>query len=280
MSKWHPTAQDLFVIPDIHGNLDLLQKICNRILPLRKSEGRKDKLIFLGDYLDRNVDSHLVLDFLIELEKKYGDQVVFLMGNHELMLLQALNVQPGRNITPQAQTAIHKMWMANGGYDTVAGYLSRVGIDEGWGSLPRNRLLDIIPKEHIEFIQRLRKCYEWEDYIFVHGGLDPNDSVSSQDLEVLAWDRSLLNQVMTAIQTDIELPWEKTIICGHSVRSDRQPIIKDKYMMLDCGSPKQLLVVELGSMESFMAYPNKDRMVKFELKETEKIPGLFRRVQS
>ena len=80
MSKWRPSEQNcIYVIPDVHGAIDPLNKICDRILPLRKSDGGKDKLIFLGDYIDRHVDSHKVIDFCIELEKKYPHQVIFLM---------------------------------------------------------------------------------------------------------------------------------------------------------------------------------------------------------
>ena len=38
-------------------------------------------------------------------------------------------------------------------------------------------------------------------------------------------------------------------------------------MMLDCSSPKKLLVKKLYSMEAFMAYANKKRMVKYDFKE-------------
>lgn len=280
MSRWHPSKEDLFVIPDVHGNIDLLKKICKRILPLRKSDGIKDKLIFLGDYIDRHVDSHKVIDYCIELEKEYGSQVIFLMGNHELMLLQALNIQPGRNLTLQSMAATYKMWMENGGYDTIAGYLERAGVKEGWTSLPRSRVSNYIPKEHIDFFTKsLVKYYEIDNYVFVHGGLNPLNSPSGQELEILVWDRSLLKFVQNAIQNNMPLVWEKTVICGHSVLSNKQPVIKFNYMMLDCGSPKQLLVAELNSMQAFMAYPDKDRLVKFELKETVKNPGLIRRAQ-
>jgi serine/threonine protein phosphatase 1 len=284
MSKWRPSKKNcLYVIGDIHGGLDPLKKICDRILPLRKSDGGKDLLIFLGDYIDRHIDSHKVIDFLIELEKKYGSQVVFLKGNHELMLLQALNIQPGKNMTLQQMSSAYKMWMANGGRETIYGYKYRKGIlDDSWDDYPRNKVLDLIPKDHIDFFTKsLVSTYELEDYIFVHGGLNPQEPVSSQDLEVLVWDRSLLKFVQNAIQRSSTpiLPWDKTIICGHSVQSDKKPVITDKFMMLDCGGPLQLLVVELRSKTGFMAKSFQDRMVKLELKSTKKVPGMFRRVQ-
>ena len=91
MSKWRPSKNScLYVIPDIHGAYSLLEKILKRILPLRKSGGVQDKIVFLGDFIDRHVDSHLVLDRLIELKKKYGDNVICLWVNHELKFLEGM----------------------------------------------------------------------------------------------------------------------------------------------------------------------------------------------
>lgn len=274
MSKWRPIKKDcLYVVPDIHGAIDPLKKICDRILPLRKSDGGKDRLIFLGDYIDRHVDSHKVIDYLIQLGKEYPYQVVFLMGNHELMLLQTLDIQPNKKMTLQDSAHAYKMWMANGGRETIYGYKERKGLSmDGWqDDLPRSKVIDLFPKEHLEFFTKtLVKGYELEDYIFVHGGCNPQEPLSNQELEVLVWDRSLLKFVENAISSGKNgvLPWEKTVVCGHSVKADKMPVIKSNYMMIDCGSPKQLLVVELNSKQAFMAYPDKDRLVKFPLKET------------
>lgn len=271
MSKWRPVKQNcLYVIPDIHGALDPLQKICDRILPLRKSDGGKDRLVFLGDYIDRHVDSHKVIDFCIDLEKKFGSQVVFILGNHELMLMQALNIQPGKNMTLQGMSHMYKMWMENGGRETIHGYKKRKGLAvEGWEDLPRSKVIDLFPQEHLDFFTKtLVKSYEWEDYIFVHGGCNPQKPICNQEMEVLAWDRSLLKFVQDAIQQGRSLPWDKTVVCGHCVQKNMLPVITDKYMMIDCGSPKQLLVVELHSNSAFFAHPDKDRLVKFPLKDT------------
>lgn len=284
MSKWRPVKKNcLYVIPDIHGSIDLLKKICDRILPLRKSDGGKDHLVFLGDYIDRHVDSHKVIDFCIELKKKYPSQVTFLMGNHELILLQALNLQPGKNMSLQTMSHMYKMWLDNGARETIFGYQQRKGLNsqDGWSDPPRSKIINLFPKEHLEFLQSLEKCYEFEDYIFVHGGCNPQELLTNQELEVLAWDRSLVKFVQNAIQAGHSvMPWDKTVVCGHCVQADKLPVIADKYMMIDCGSPKQLLVAELHSNTAFMAYPDKDRLVSFPLKATKKVVGVFRRVQT
>ena len=57
MSKWRPSKECIYVIPDVHGMYNELELILSRILPLRKTDGVKDKIVFLGDYVDRRVDS-------------------------------------------------------------------------------------------------------------------------------------------------------------------------------------------------------------------------------
>ena len=259
MSKWRPTKSgNIYVIPDIHGEVNMLNSIFNRILPLRK----KDKIILLGDYIDRHINSPEVLDALIVLKDKYQDQIILLLGNHEQMLLDGLN----------GDQHAFDMWIMNGGYYTALAYSNKAGLKTPPKS--SKRIKGLIPKEHIEFMQGLMPYYETDDYIFVHGGCDPFIPLSDHPKEVLIWDRSLLKYVLA----DNDLTWRKCVITGHNATGRGEPVIKDKFMMLDCGSPKKLLVVELNSMEAWMATPNK-RLTKFELKETNttKKP-VFRRI--
>jgi len=71
-------------IGDIHGCLRALERLIERISP-----GEYDKLIFLGDYIDRGPDAKGVVDFLLQLSRR--TQCVFLRGNHEQMLLDVID---------------------------------------------------------------------------------------------------------------------------------------------------------------------------------------------
>ena len=113
MSKWRPTGLNcLYVIGDIHGQLEQLKLICKRIFPLRKSDGGKDVLVLLGDYIDRLPESHLVVDFLIAAKKKYKDQLILLRGNHEQLLIDAMNSLRDSNK--------YMRWMNNGGVKGIS----------------------------------------------------------------------------------------------------------------------------------------------------------------
>lgn len=266
MSKWRPRKEGcLYVIPDIHGANSLLELILKRILPLRK----KDKIVFLGDYIDRGKDSHLVIDKLINLKKEYKEQVICLMGNHELMILEGLNFIDSAHTKSQLD-----MWLSQGGKETLYGYAERKSLTrDPLFSLNEilsssNRMKRLIPQNHIDFFMSLEPYFEQDNFVFVHGGCHPTESPKNYDVSILCWDRSLLKLVETLIKSDLPLEWKKTIITGHNTR--QIPVIKDNFMMLDIGSPKKLLAVEVYTREAYLAQPNKNRLVKFELKETKK----------
>ena len=76
-----------FAIGDLHGCLDVAEKAVGRI---RTLEPEGCKIIFLGDYIDRGPDSLGCLEFVRTLkEQDNGYEVVTLMGNHELMYVDA-----------------------------------------------------------------------------------------------------------------------------------------------------------------------------------------------
>ncbi|MEJ6560028.1 MAG: metallophosphoesterase, partial [Akkermansiaceae bacterium] len=63
-------------IGDIHGCLDALKNIWKAIDPQPD-----DRIIFMGDYVDRGPDCKGVIDFLIGLKDQFD--ITFLSGNHE-----------------------------------------------------------------------------------------------------------------------------------------------------------------------------------------------------
>jgi predicted phosphodiesterase len=75
----------IWVIGDIHGSKDLLDAVLDKIREREKSKKEKvEKIIFLGDYIDRGPDSKGVMDTIINL--KYDK--ICLSGNHEEMALR------------------------------------------------------------------------------------------------------------------------------------------------------------------------------------------------
>ncbi len=252
-NKWRPTIEGcVYVLGDIHGMMHQLNLICSQILPLRKN----DHLVFLGDYIDRHKDSTKVLDFLIQLKAKYHDQVVLIRGNHEQMFLNAIQLG-------SAMANIYEFWRNNGGNETLSGYLERAGSTIQPHLLPRSRLQDLIPKEHISLIKNdMVDYYEFDDYIFVHAGCDPLIPMNIQNQEIFWWDRSLFNYTKLLKLKMESCNWNKIIVTGHNTDFSNEPFIYDKFIMLDTSSCKSIHVMELNSKEICRAGDKKTKLFK------------------
>ena len=75
------TTNRLFAIGDIHGCFDSFQELIENKIQLSKN----DRLVLLGDYIDRGPKSKEVIDYIINLQAK-GYNIIALAGNHEVML--------------------------------------------------------------------------------------------------------------------------------------------------------------------------------------------------
>lgn len=74
----------LFFIGDTHGNLPISIHACKHLFPLKNSIHKQfDKLIFLGDFIDRGPFSVENVNFLISMKMQFPDKIVLIRGNHE-----------------------------------------------------------------------------------------------------------------------------------------------------------------------------------------------------
>jgi serine/threonine protein phosphatase 1 len=96
----------LFAIGDIHGCFDSFKELVENQIQLAKV----DKLVLLGDYIDRGKNSKEVIDYIIDLDEK-GYDIISLVGNHELLLLEAFADEKNK-----------LNWIQNGGGDTLKSF--------------------------------------------------------------------------------------------------------------------------------------------------------------
>lgn len=155
-----------YAIGDIHGCLEKLV----RLLEALRYDPAADRLIFLGDYIDRGPDSQGVLDLLIALQRA-NPANVFLMGNHEdnfLMYLQAHQADP-------ATSAWHgEAFFAGGGTATLRSYHPQLRHAED------PRALEAVPPAHMAFLQTLPLSWTDGTYLAVHAGVRPGIPLSAQ----------------------------------------------------------------------------------------------------
>src|SRR5262252_5822775 len=102
-------TERIIAIGDVHGCSAALAALIRAIDPTPL-----DTLVFLGDYIDRGPDSRGVLEQVIALAERCV--VVPLLGNHEEMLLAAL----------EGQSEL-RFWLKFGGMEPVASYGYRGG---------------------------------------------------------------------------------------------------------------------------------------------------------
>lgn len=158
-----------YAIADLHGRHDLLSKALDAIHA--DAEGIKDiTIITLGDYIDRGPESKQVIDSLMFAQQRGLDNLICLMGNHEAMMLETI-------IKPLAPD----WWVGNGGGTTLQSY--------GWGGPPYSQYAyEVVPKAHLDWLQKLPLFYETEKHVFVHAGVPADDlDLKDQDEEQLTW---------------------------------------------------------------------------------------------
>jgi hypothetical protein len=75
--------EKLVIIGDVHGDLRALNTILRKIKIDKFVLNHNNKIIFLGDYVDRGLGSVEILHTICSLKIRYPNSVVLMRGNHE-----------------------------------------------------------------------------------------------------------------------------------------------------------------------------------------------------
>src|SRR5918998_2315149 len=75
--------ENLVVVGDLHGDCKSLFRILCKIDYRQFLSKRLNKLVFLGDYIDRGTDSIGIVYSVCYLKSTYPDSVILMRGNHE-----------------------------------------------------------------------------------------------------------------------------------------------------------------------------------------------------
>lgn len=208
----------IFAIGDIHGEF---QKLANLILLLNSEQDldlTKDRLVFLGDYIDRGKDSLKVLKLVKALADEFPETVTALAGNHEHMMLDHHKGEDPWGF-----------WLQNGGKAAQRSFYKHHGSKKCPGNLLR-------------WVNELPLSVEMDGFFFSHAPIPKDDyrNISRRGKEdytqeELIWSR---NDKITEAEYARQHPNGVIGVCGHIhaiYENVFHPRFYDHYIFTDAG---------------------------------------------
>ncbi|MEM9140485.1 MAG: metallophosphoesterase [Pseudomonadota bacterium] len=174
----------VYAIGDIHGRADLLEALVEKILndalihQNRNGAEHPAEVVFIGDVIDRGPNTSAVLEFMTAIAEWPEIEPIFILGNHEEMLLSFLK-DPVRG----------KRWMRYGGYETLLSYNLALS-----GDVFEEDMLIRIAGElkqamavHLALLETFVPVHRNGNLYFVHAGANPAVSMDAQQQQDLVW---------------------------------------------------------------------------------------------
>jgi len=189
-----PDGTRIYAIGDMHGRLDLLQKLEALIEADAGGSGAANLIaVYLGDYIDRGPDSKGVIDFIMQLQAS-GYRVTALKGNHEESCVNAWKADKNKKrfFGIRTKPFLQKEWEQFGGKQTLASF----GTD--WAGE--------IPEKYIRWMDQLELFVETEKFIAVHAGLNFDAENPFEDTRSMLWIRELKHSCyLGSFQTSLKI---------------------------------------------------------------------------
>jgi len=213
-----PDGARIYAIGDIHGRADLLSRLHAQIAAdAQGSSASRKCVVYLGDYVDRGLNSREVVDLLLEGPPE-GFEAIHLKGNHEEFLLRFLE-----------DVTVGLGWFANGGEATLYSYGVRA--PHGTSHLTRLEQMqaqfrEILPDAHLRFLRNLGRWHIEGGYLFVHAGIRPGVPFDAQRDDDILWIRELF--------LDDERDHGKIVVHGHTI--SERPQVRHNRIGIDTGA--------------------------------------------
>jgi serine/threonine protein phosphatase 1 len=248
-----PAGDRVYAVGDIHGRLDLLQKLWAQIEADASSSNLHKVVVFIGDYVDRGPDSKGVLDFLLQAKLK-GGVTLCLMGNHDQSVLDFI-----------ADSKFYRDWRPFGAPETLLSYGVMPPQFDSEADFERARieLVQKCPKEHVTFLSSLPYSFSIGGYFFAHAGVRPGIPLEEQDPKDLLWIR---DEFMASRRL-----LEKVIVHGHTPLA--APTRRSNRISIDTGA------YATGNLTAVVLEGTECRFLSTQI-EREPAEGPFRGVET
>ncbi|MGB1488197.1 MAG: metallophosphoesterase family protein [Candidatus Poseidoniaceae archaeon] len=198
----------IWAIGDIHGHLGTFRALIHRL-----KLAPDDRVVCLGDMIDRGPDSAGLVDFI-----RSHPQILCLKGNHELMAITSLQ--------ENGDVELWQPWLERGGRSTWGSYIVRASGDlyEAKKQFARDLMwMDNLPNHIV--LDNLR---------LVHAGYDPRMPLDMQGDKELLWIRKRFYAHEYAVDPN------RTVVFGHSTTTKVGPSpgqVVESTIRLDDGRP-------------------------------------------
>lgn len=223
-----------YAIGDIHGRLDLLADLLDRIENDAAARHASAKIVFTGDYLDRGMESHGVVERLIAGPRRAEDRFVCLLGNHDDIFIRAV---AGERDLPAWAMELHKHTFVSYGVDGERSPESEAAL-----------------RRHADFLATLPLTHDDGTHFFVHAGIRPGVALDRQARYDLLWIRG---EFLTYTP-----PLPRRIVHGHTIVGDR-PVVTHNRISIDTGAYRSGIltaaVFEAGPLRFLQAQGDPDR---------------------
>ena len=173
-------GERIYAIGDIHGRLDLLRDLLDKVEAHTRSLAPVETIhvVLLGDLIDRGTQSAETLRYVHSAQKQ-DDALIVLLGNHEELMLKAIDAAPGAL----------RAWMRMGGRATVRSFGLEPPEEDGDARAYAARLRATIPTEWLDWLRALPLTARSGDYLFCHAGVRPGVALKRQVRSDLLWIR-------------------------------------------------------------------------------------------
>lgn len=205
----------LYVIGDVHGRLDLLDRVIAAIERDVAAHGGQALTVTLGDYIDRGPHSRGVIERLAR--DPFPTPYVALKGNHETLLFSFL-VDP----------ASGQHWRKLGGLETLVSFdvpVQQMMLGRNFDEAAAQLDAALTP-QHLDFLNSLSLSLTVGRYFLCHAGVRPGVRLDQQTEDDLLWIRHEF--------LDSEADFGKIVVHGHTPVAE--PDVRRNRINVDTGA--------------------------------------------
>lgn len=201
-----------YIIGDLHSNVKELKRLLAIIKPKKN-----DTLIFLGDYIDKNIETKEAVDLLMKLAKKH--HCIFIKGEHEYVWDKYLN---------HNELFRQDFLLKYGSAKALEKFTNKAE------ALIKKNSIAIIKtylQKYLDLIAIMADYYIIGDYIALHAGIK-KDQMTQKPLVF-----EEINYFLRKDGIDMSKKYldKYTVVAAHTCFGN-EPLIKKGYINIDLGA--------------------------------------------